>query len=163
MDNVTFNTLDSHIMWLSNHLRNLAEDIIYNALYAIPEDDESSAADDVEAHESLSGRNYRKDAAELNLGAHICNKYLYGSITLDNFCAEMVDEDLREFLINIPDLPIDLVVKFGLVPDDADAVNPKNGVQTKELGHEDAALNPENDTRTKDTMSDENTKHVTTL
>jgi hypothetical protein len=150
-------------MWLSIHLRSLAEDIIYNALYAISEDDESSAADDVEADVSLFGRNYRKDAAELNVGAHICEKYLYGSITLDSFCAQMVDEDLKEFLINIPDLPIDLVAKFGLVHDDA--VNPEIGVQTKdsELPY-DAALNPKIDVpMSKDNESTTDVKHVTTL
>ena len=150
-------------MWLSSHLRSLEEDIVYNALYAIPEDDESITADDMEISECCPPKNYRKDAAELNLGAHICEKYLYGSINLNTFCAEMVDEDLKDFLINIPDLPIDLVVKFGLVYDDA--LNPENGVQTKdsELAH-DAAFNPENDVRTKDNESAaNNNEHVTTL
>jgi hypothetical protein len=43
----------------------------------------------------------------------------------------MIDEDLKEFLINIPHLPIDLVVKFGLAHDSE--LNHENDVQTKDM------------------------------
>lgn len=101
----TQENIDLYIKWLSHKLRSMANDILciepHNWLM------------DVEVTISQY-RKYMKNAVNFNTGAHLCDKYLYGSIGLHEFCAEMVDEDLKEYLIDIPHLPSYLMEKFNL-------------------------------------------------
>jgi len=43
-----------------------------------------------------------KDAVKYSAGAHLCDRYLYGSLNLEEFRQEMVNVDLHKFLIGIP-------------------------------------------------------------
>lgn len=104
----TYENLDTHVLWLSCKLRNMSEDILQFAKF--------NGCGDVEASEAQY-RKYMRDAVNFNAGAHICEKFLYGSIGLDTFCAEMLNDDLKEFLIDIPNLPQALVEKYNLVQD----------------------------------------------
>ena len=94
----------SHIMQLAYKLRNFAEDILYYATYD---------ASDTTSTES-SYRKHIKNAVQFNAGAHVCERYLYGSIALEEFCIEMIDNDLKDYLIDMPNLPNDLVTKYDL-------------------------------------------------
>ena len=102
--------IDSHIIGLACELRNMVNDICQSATY--DGSDESSTESQY--------RKSMKKAVQYSAGAHLCEKFLYGSITLDDFCAEMVEEDLKEFLFHIPQLPMDLTIKYNLW-DDVDA------------------------------------------
>ena len=97
--------IDSYIMWLACKLRNLSEDILYYATYD---------GSDVTSTESLY-RKHMKNAVQFKAGSHLCERYLYGSIALEEFCVHMIDGDLKDFLIDIPNLPNDLVTKYDLV------------------------------------------------
>jgi hypothetical protein len=110
--------LDSYMIGLACKLRNLAQDILHFATYD---------GSDVDSSESQY-RKYMKDAVNFMSGAHLCERYLYGSIGLDEFCAEMVEEKLKEFLKEIPHLPHELVIKYGLVP-----VSDTNDVDTNDV------------------------------
>jgi len=61
---------------------------------------------------------YVRDAINFNAGAILCQRYLYGSIGLDKFCAEMIEEDLKSYLFEIPHMPSGLVTKYGLTPEE---------------------------------------------
>lgn len=98
-------SLDSYIIGMSFKLRNMSQDILQFAKYD---------GADLSSTESRYGK-YLRNAINFTVGAHLCEKYLYGSIGLDEFCAEMIDEDLKEFLIEIPHLPEELVSKYELV------------------------------------------------
>lgn len=95
---------DSYIIWLACKLRLMAEDILQFATY--DESDETA----IEHY-----RRYMKDAINFMAGAHTCERFLYGSIGLDGFCAEMLNEELGSFLHEIPYLPNELILKYGLV------------------------------------------------
>lgn len=87
-------------------LRRMAHDILQFATY-----DDELDGNSVETY-----KKYIKDAINFLAGAHLCERFLYGSIGLDGFCAEMINDDLREFLIDIPNLPSQLVTKYNLSP-----------------------------------------------
>lgn len=95
---------DSYMIWLTCKLRLMAEEILQFATY------DGSDENSIEHY-----KRYMKDAINFMAGAHICEKFLYGSIGLDGFCAEMLNEDLGSFLLEIPYLPNELILKYGLV------------------------------------------------
>ncbi|KAJ8953838.1 hypothetical protein NQ318_006700 [Aromia moschata] len=58
---------------------------------------------------------YMKESEKCDLGAKICQKYIYNVLDLDEFCTLMVLADLKRFLENISHfLPEDIVNKFQL-------------------------------------------------
>jgi hypothetical protein len=124
MNNATFSAQKTYIIWLSDHLKSLYEDWIHDKLYAILEADSYKTSDEDDDDDTIEWREYfynKTDrVCDCNRGALICGRYLNGSITLDTFLAEMIAEDLKEHLFDIPDLPIDLVVKYGLSPENDD-------------------------------------------
>lgn len=68
---------------------------------------------------------YLKTSINYRIGAHLCEKYVYGSISLDTFCSEMVEEDLRSFLLRIPHIPDDISEKYLLYEETFSAtINP---------------------------------------
>lgn len=105
-DSFNQNGQDTHVLWLSCKLRSMSQDILHFSTFV--------SNDDVEDAGETRYKKYMKDAINFNAGAHICEKFLYGSINLDQFCAEMLEEDLKEFLIGVPHLPPDLVTKYNL-------------------------------------------------
>lgn len=118
----------SFIKWLSYKLRDMALEILD---FAICEDSDADSI--VQQY-----RKYVKDSVNFMSGAHLCKKYLYGSIGLDEFCEEMLNEDLKSFLIQMPNLPAEIVVKYGLnAANNTDNLN-GYGNETKDItiGHD---------------------------
>ena len=95
---------DSYAGWLACKLRRMAHDILNFATY-----------DEFDEHSVETYKKYIKDAINFLAGAHTCERFLYGSIGLDAFCAAMIEDNLREFLIDMPKLPSELVTKYNLI------------------------------------------------
>ena len=108
--NTIIENRDRYIIWLAYKLREMAADILHFATY-----DDS----DVDTTE-CQYKKYVDDSINFIAGAHACEKYLYGSLDIDEFCAEMINEKLKSFVIDVPHLPNELVVKYGLVTTDDD-------------------------------------------
>ena len=120
---------DSCMIGLACKLRHMAEDILHMAIF------DGSDVDSV----ASQYRKYMKDAVNFMAGAHLCERYLYGSIGLHEFCAEMIEEKLESFLTEIPHIPQELLVKYDLAPanmvndewkETDDQSNPDEGVDT---------------------------------
>lgn len=107
-NNTIIENRDCYMIWLASKLREMAGDILHFATY-----DES----DVDTTE-CQYRKYVDDAINFIAGAHLCEKYLYGSIGIDEFCSEMINEKLKSFVIDVPHLSHELMVKYGLVSND---------------------------------------------
>lgn len=95
----------SYMGWLACKLRRMAHDILQFATY-----------DEFNENSILNYRRYIKDAINFLAGAHTCERFLYGVIGLDAFCDEMIENELREFLNEIPNLPSELATKYNLIP-----------------------------------------------
>lgn len=126
MCDIAIEIQDSYITWLACKLRHMAQDILQFATY------DDSSENSIEQY-----RKYMKDAINFVGGAHSCERLLYGAIGLDAFCAEMVNDDLRNFLIEIPYLPNELITKYGLVHEnDTGDINVSNGTYTPNINIE---------------------------
>lgn len=99
--------ISTYLRCLSWKLKNMAGDLLYCSTYDWLEDEVALS----------QYRKYMGDAINYNIGAFLCDRYLYGSMNLDKFCAEMIEEDLKEYLIDIPNLPSDMVTKYKLYKD----------------------------------------------
>lgn len=113
MSDSTISTVDqdSHVSWLACKLRHMAHDILQFATYEFNE------------NSIQHYRRYIKDAINFLAGAHTCERFLYGSIGLDSFCDEMIENDLKEFLINIPRMPSEMVTKYNLINPNDDVIS----------------------------------------
>jgi hypothetical protein len=63
------------------------------------------------------------ESVNLATGSFLCQKYLFGQSTLEQFIEEMIEEDLKSFLIDIPDIPSHIVAKYGLQKQKEEEVN----------------------------------------
>lgn len=114
--------IDTFVLRLSCKLRLMAKDILNFAI-----------CDETDVESTVSQyRKYMKDAVNFMSGAHLCEKFLYGSIDLDNLCSGMIDEGLNKFLITLPNLPNELVIKYKL----NDGNNETEDVQQEEKEEE---------------------------
>jgi hypothetical protein len=93
---------NNYINWLSSKLRDMSHEILHFV-------NEWGAGRDETQY-----RKYMKDSENFIIGSFICQKYLYGSIDLDEFCAEMVNENLESFLMEIPYIPEEVLTKYGV-------------------------------------------------
>lgn len=59
---------------------------------------------------------YMKNSLSFSIGSFICQKFLYGHLKIDEFFEEMIKEDLKIFLMHLPDVPSELVEKYGTCP-----------------------------------------------
>lgn len=99
MDGISENQI-SHIRHLAGQLRIMCEDILVLA---------NQFEGDVSCYSK-----YLNDATNFSNGAHICEKYVYGCIDLATFFEEMLDEGLKDFLVEVPHIPNALVEKYNL-------------------------------------------------
>jgi hypothetical protein len=71
---------------------------------------------------------YIRDSLRYSIGSFICQKYVYGHMNLAAFFEEMISEGLKEFIVDLPIIPRDIIDEFGLdnAVTEADGVTKNN-------------------------------------
>lgn len=116
--------------WPEPETLELAIERLSCELNALSFDSDHEAAYGNSCFDEESVMYYQNQAEKYNLGAQLCQKYIYGILELDEFCTLMVLADLKSFLVKIGHhLSEEVLIKFELnESNNDDADDNKEGV-----------------------------------